>query len=410
MLRDLASSFGQFTPSLNLDFSKGVLPVGVSYSRSGVATRVNSSGLIETVAANVPRFNFDPVTLACRGIQFEPTVTNLFAQSTNPLSGWGGQGYTVVQNAAIAPDGTQTAIKMRESAVDQTHFAAAIGAFGSSGKYYTHSVYAKAGERTEFEINSSLGNGIYATVRYNLSNGLVTYQSGATGRMAPAGNGWYRCSWTHNTVAGSGNFDLSIRPVGPNSSYAYQGDGTSGFFLWQRDFTEGRITTMPIITTTNTVTRNRSWCTLPVGPWYRAGGTFVIGFDREFSGRPDAIGLNHCDLFRMTDGSTEGSYVENAAFNTWLSFTQKYGTGGYMGISGPNSYPAKNKIAFRTGKNMAYALNGQLCGTSTYPTDPSPTGIVLGDYDGNRPWFGTIEYVRFYPNYLSNALLTAYSV
>ena len=45
------------------------------------ATRVNASGVLETVAANVPRFDYDPVTLAPKGFLIEETRRNLLLNS-----------------------------------------------------------------------------------------------------------------------------------------------------------------------------------------------------------------------------------------------------------------------------------------------------------------------------------------
>ncbi|NID09373.1 hypothetical protein [Fibrivirga algicola] len=86
MIRGIQGVVGQFTPSLNLDFTKGVMPSGMTYTRSGVATRVNASGILETVLANVPRFDYDPVTLQLKGLLIEEARTNVLLQSATLAS------------------------------------------------------------------------------------------------------------------------------------------------------------------------------------------------------------------------------------------------------------------------------------------------------------------------------------
>ncbi|ARK13052.1 hypothetical protein A6C57_23435 [Fibrella sp. ES10-3-2-2] len=81
MIRGTQGVIGQFTPSLNLDFMRGVMPAGMTFVRSGAATRVNASGVVETVAANTPRFDYDPATLQLRGLLIEETRTNVLLQS-----------------------------------------------------------------------------------------------------------------------------------------------------------------------------------------------------------------------------------------------------------------------------------------------------------------------------------------
>lgn len=70
-------------PALSLDFTAAVLDPRVTFTRAGAtATRVNSAGVIETVAADAPRFDFDPATLVCRGLLIEQTRTNGIRNNT----------------------------------------------------------------------------------------------------------------------------------------------------------------------------------------------------------------------------------------------------------------------------------------------------------------------------------------
>ena len=69
-------------PSMALDFTTGVLDPRVTFTRAlNTATRTNASGLIEVVNANLPRFDYDPVTLAPRGLLIELSRANLFLNS-----------------------------------------------------------------------------------------------------------------------------------------------------------------------------------------------------------------------------------------------------------------------------------------------------------------------------------------
>ena len=65
-----------------LDFTTGVLDPRVTVTRAlNTATRVNSSGVIETVNANLPRFDYNPTTLVANGLLIEETRINLFLNS-----------------------------------------------------------------------------------------------------------------------------------------------------------------------------------------------------------------------------------------------------------------------------------------------------------------------------------------
>lgn len=59
-------------PSLNLDFvTSNRLDPRITFTRASNATRFNKNGVIETVAANRPRFDYDPVTRECKGLLVE---------------------------------------------------------------------------------------------------------------------------------------------------------------------------------------------------------------------------------------------------------------------------------------------------------------------------------------------------
>jgi len=77
-------------------------------SRATTATRVNSAGLIESVAINVPRLDY---TLgSCPSILVEPQRTNLLLRSEEfDNASWSKTGVTVTANYTTAPDGTTTA-------------------------------------------------------------------------------------------------------------------------------------------------------------------------------------------------------------------------------------------------------------------------------------------------------------
>lgn len=75
-------NFPILRPSLLLDFanSQQVDP-RITFTRSSATTRTNANGQIETVAANVPRLDFDPVSGACLGLLIEEQRTNLLLNS-----------------------------------------------------------------------------------------------------------------------------------------------------------------------------------------------------------------------------------------------------------------------------------------------------------------------------------------
>jgi hypothetical protein len=76
--------------------------------RNTTATRVNELGLIENVAANVPRIDY--ADGECPSILVEPQSTNLvnYSEDLNNAA-WSLNGVTKTQNAGISPDGLNNA-------------------------------------------------------------------------------------------------------------------------------------------------------------------------------------------------------------------------------------------------------------------------------------------------------------
>jgi len=53
----------------------------ITFTRASSATRFNAAGVLETVSNNVPRIDYDPVTLACRGLLIGEQRTNMLLNS-----------------------------------------------------------------------------------------------------------------------------------------------------------------------------------------------------------------------------------------------------------------------------------------------------------------------------------------
>lgn len=64
------------------DFTTGVLPAGVAFTRASTGWCYNSSGVLVPETMNVPRFQYDPVTFAPQGLLCEAAVTNAIRNNT----------------------------------------------------------------------------------------------------------------------------------------------------------------------------------------------------------------------------------------------------------------------------------------------------------------------------------------
>jgi len=128
----------------------------LTFTRASTATRVNASGLIETVASGLPRLDY--LNSTCPRLLLEPQRTNLIIYSEQfDNAGWGksqsGTGLVpvVTANNAISPDGYQNADTIVFDAgagTTASDISAIFQTFGGTTATYTASFYAKTASGT----------------------------------------------------------------------------------------------------------------------------------------------------------------------------------------------------------------------------------------------------------------------
>jgi hypothetical protein len=218
-------------------------------TRATTATRVNSSGLIESVASNVPRLDYTNGT--CPTILVEPQRTNLWYYSEQfDNSEWLKTECTITANSVISPDGTQNADKITDTTANNEHRFRATDALFTITTATTFSIFAKAGEYSKFGI-ADLSNGYI--VKFDLSAGTIisTGTDWSNAKIENFGNGWYRLSATKSTNATCGYAMLN-----DSGDFVFTGTGTKGVYIWGAQVEVGSYATSYIPTTSASVTRN----------------------------------------------------------------------------------------------------------------------------------------------------------
>jgi hypothetical protein len=229
-----------------------------TFSRTGSATYFDKDGILKTAAANLPRFEFEPLTDEYKGILIEPIRTNLLTQSEGfTTTAWTKTAVTVTGSAAIAPNGTLTAQKVVANSQNTSHWIIRGISF-SDLDIFTFSIFAKRAEYDFFNIGD-LQFGAFRDIRFDLVNGIISPITSAntyiSATIKDVGDGWYRCSVTHtNYPPTSTAYTFAGIPT-LNSGLAYQGDGVSGVFIWGAQLERGTIATSYIPTVASQVTR-----------------------------------------------------------------------------------------------------------------------------------------------------------
>jgi len=393
-------------PSLDLDFTQEVLDNRITFTRGSIGTRVNRNRLIETVSANQPRFDYDPVTGECKGLLIEESRQNLLQYSQQfDNAYWSKPQSSISPNvtATTAPDGTNTAGKLVEDTTKNQHIVTRNLGAVTIGTIYTFSCWIKAAERTQVTLTSF--NEGYSV--YNLSTGTIIQSGGNTVSIISYPNGWYRCVATITKTNTTGAFYI-ITWNSSSGNNIYQGDGTSGIYVWGAQLEQGAFPTSYIPTTASTVTRsadNASITGTNFSSWYnQSEGTVYTKANSNnlASGGVIFIASNASYTERFAQLSLTGNIGYGYGVS-WITNSSVIGGGAFTLVGDTYANGAYKKIAL---SGIAGNFNG-VSGNqvlSTKKTNLYPTGITqarIGSYNNNVSYLnGTISRLTYYPRAL----------
>ena len=331
------NKYGQ--PSLDLVFTgpkKSLLDrvsgKSLQFTRNTIGTYVDANGIIQTAAAGEPRYTYDPVTGKELGLLVEESRTNLVTYSEDfNNAAWLKSNTTVTANNAVAPDGTSTADKVIEDSADSSHYVRTSVTVLPSTRY-TYSIYAKAAERSKIKLSlgQSTAWGSPCSAIFDLNTGTVVSIQSATANVTASiqqlGNGWYRCVMSAdrnaNIAAGFAYAHL-LDAAGVNP---YQGDGTSGVYIWGCQISTGSFPTSYIPTSGSTVSRDPDTVTLTNDNLYNNSQFDIVNDPFGMSAGSDTLTLlpsafNSSAIKRATVFSPN---IAQSKINTFANKTDEF--------------------------------------------------------------------------------------
>lgn len=378
---------------------------GGGFLRSSTGTYFDSAGVMQTAGIHSPRFEYDPVTHAAKGLLIEESRTNGLKYSEQfDNAVWFMANVAVSANAATAPDGASSADKITETADANQHYWHQNYSY-ISGTTYTHSFYVKAGEKTTFSIHLStpaFGSGTNGRGIYNLSTETATITgTGATGGILSVGNGWYRC-WITQQATASSNAPLYLS-FGTISSYT--GDGVSGLYIWGAQLEAGAFPTSYIQTTSASVTRSPDRLLISTGSWFNAAeGTLVsLGTIRD-------SGSAVRRFMTLSDGSINNSIQLAHSYLNLSTYLEVRDTVTVQAAATTGSFAsgALSRIGAAYKLNdFGISSNGSAVATDTSGTVPAALSeLRVGSHAGGGSIInGHMQLARYYPLRVSNAQL-----
>ena len=360
---------------------------------------------VPTTSAAVygPRFDYDPVTLAAKGLLIEEQRTNLLTYSEQfDNAAWAKTRLSVTANAIAAPDGTVTADKLIEDSTASDTHTISQSATIVSGQLHAISFYAKASERSWIAVQATSGFGTNS-VYFNVANGTVgTIAGSGSATITSAGNGWYRCSF-FPTVSTGTTAQIIIYIANGNGGAAYTGDGTSGIYIWGAQLEAGSFATSYIPTLASSVTRSADVASVnTLSPWFNATeGTLFAEVIR------DAVVTSAGLSASINDGTTSNRL--RMYHDTATSYVGDVNSGGagQASLSATITAGANIKAAMAYKVNdFAMSVNGGSPSTDTAGSLPTGlTTLSLGNNITGNYLSGWLKRLAYYPRRLTNAEL-----
>jgi hypothetical protein len=411
----LSLNYPTISPSLLLDFANsGRLDPQVTFTRSSTATFFDASGTLQSAANDVPRFDYNPATLAAQGLLIEESRTNSITNNTmvGAVAGTPGTAPTNWQvtttgdgiTREIIGTGTENGltyidIKYSGTPLSTSNLAISFELINqvaaSSGQAWTESAYIKlqAGSFSGTTTTLSL-------LGTNGSSGLENFQTAAIA-STPANLRECRLSVAGTfTNAGTTHAQPRVR-IGYTVGVAI--DFTLRIGLPQLEL--GAFATSVIPTTTTALTRAADVASVnTLSPWFNASeGTLYV---QASVGSAAATAIR---LAAIDDGTT-GNVIRFASgtvsFQVLLSNAVQ---ANLVVVSLVDNIPAKIAGAYKL-NDFAASANGGAALTDTAGTIPVVDRLVLGAASGVSPKQTWIQRFTYYPVRLPNAQLQAITV
>lgn len=378
----------------------------VTFTRASGGTYFDAAGVLQTASTNAPRFDYDPSTLALKGLLIEEQRTNLLLRSGDLSSTWTALRASIGA-ATTAPDGTTSAQKIVEdTTATNTHIVSQTLSL-SLATAYTFSVFVKAAERSAIRLRVTTSTDSFIG-DFDIAGNVVSGTSVAgTGTVSGATisavrNGWYKVTLSGQLAAGtSPQVDFFIRNSTGTTFPSYTGDGASGLYIWGAQLEAGTFATSYIATTTAQATRAADQPLIgTLSPWQNASaGTFVV---EAITGSLNA----NATLFSLTDGTGSNRIAllaSSPVSNRVRAGGNTYDAAATGTITAGTAFKAA--LAFQA-NDISQVVNGGAASTSATAVLPAVNKLFVGANETGAPagqlW---VRAIKYFPTRLSNATL-----
>jgi len=376
-----------------------------TFDRDSKATRVNENGLIETMDNDVPRLDYTDG--GCPSLLLEPERTNLIQYSEDFSQSYWTKNNVNLTSGFISPDGTANAFKLTSDLTNNVHRIrlSSLASGIATSSQFTYSFFLKKAELKWFLLKAVInGQSLTVDVWFDLENGVIGTESNGSGKIEDYGNDWYRCSINIVTNSSASSINIYGYLADKNGiPEAYQGDGTSGVYIYGAQLEESEYPTSYIPTNGSTVTR--------VGETCNDAGDASTFNDSEGVLMAEISALDNSTVGQLSisDASTDNRvYFTKTGTLNQLRFSVVDGGSTQASITATlNDNTCMNKVASKYKTNdCAFWINGFKIGTETSSTMPSGLNELAFDSgSGSLDFYGNTKQIQYFDTVLTDAEL-----
>ena len=351
----------------------------ITFTRASSGTYFDATGTLQTATTNNARFDYDPSTLAARGMLVEEQRTNLCLHSEDFSNvAWNKLNATVTSNSSTSPSGTTTADTLSASTSDGVITQDIIV---STSTNYTFSVFLKSDTTTNLTLF------LFTTSFATISSQAITVTN----------------SWQKFTVSGNSGVNTTIRvSIGGGSTFS----SPEVVYAWGAQLEAGAFPTSYIATTAASATRSADVASVnTLSPWYNASnGTFLFIGESFGSGAETPI-------YTAQDSGATNMFraswlVSTSGLDRMLVHTSGASVADMQSGTITANQVFKTATAYGT-NDFAKSLNGGSVATDTLGVVPTGLNQLIiggGGFFSNR-LNGRVQRITYYPRRLSNAEL-----
>ena len=303
------------------------------------------------ITDNVPRLDY--TDSSCPALLLEPQRTNQ-VENSEYYESYAFSRASISSNATASPEGLLNASELVEDSTNENHFFRIPNLSWTSGTDVVFSIYLKENTRryARLRFDATGGN---TRAWLDLRTGETTFIDNTDNPVCTStdvGNGWFRYEFkvtpSNTSAAGSVQiFTQSVESVTGSLQTTYQGDGSSGIYVWGAQVETGSYPTSYI-------------------PTYGSGAV-TRNFDQAFSDQFQSKGII---------SSTQGTI--------FFDVKEIYGTAVQWNIQNQGSLEYALRVQFRADGAIWYQKT-----PAAQTTIRSITGLTPSRYKIAMSWNGT---------------------